>query len=182
MSLKTIKSRIKKQQEPGIKTFRDGDKCSEKTIADVKEMVSENTGQKLKREQESLLIVKRSMSVFTAISWFKRYFDLVGDYMPNTDNEIHLEACDYRDLYEEYMFDVTHVYKTDAYLSFQKWRDVWKVHFDHVRVREYKQVSGKCNECEMLSDARKREKTVWGRQLITDCHAFHRYLVTTTTL
>lgn len=94
--------------------------------------------------------------------------------MPNLNGAIHLEACDYQDLYQEYVFDMTNFSKFDEYLSYSKWREVWNDHFEHVKVREYKQVTGKCLECEMLSDARKKTKSAWGRQLITECHAFHR--------
>lgn len=168
MTLKTIKSKVKCHQERGIPKFRDGTKCDEKTINTVKNYLST-------REQESLLIIKRSVPIFTAISWFKRYFALVGDQMPNTENEIHLEACDYKDLYDEYEFDMLYVNKVDEYLAYKNWREVWTTHFPNVRVREYKQVSGKCNECEMLSDTRKKLKAAELRQLVTECHAFHRY-------
>jgi len=66
------------------------------------------------------------------------------------------------------------VYKQDQTLTFSKWRKIWRKHFDHVRVREYKQVTGKCDTCELMSEKRKSIKTAWGRQLVTECHAFHR--------
>ena len=176
MNLKTIKSKIKNQEEKGIENFRDNLKCSTATIENVKRSASSSNQlpNKLSRVQESMLIIKKSTSVFIAKTWFYRFFNLVGDQMPNTQGEIHLEACDYSDLYEEYVFDMNNVHKTDEYLSYTKWREVWNDHFKHVRVREYKQVTGKCDECEMLSDARKKIKSTWGRQLITDCHGFHR--------
>lgn len=176
MGLKTIKQKIKTQEERGVARFRDGTPCDESTVESVKDIASDNNSI-LSRDQVSMLTIRKSVPAFMAIAWFKRYFKLVGDQMPNTLDEIHLEACDYQDLYEEYVFDMTHVNKigrNEEYLSYTRWRELWIQHFPNVRVREYKQVTGKCSECEMLSDTRKRTKTAWGRQLVTECHAFHR--------
>ena len=176
MNLKTIKSKMKSQEERGVDSFQDRSKCSKSTIENVKRTASSCAlvPNKLSREQESMLIIKNSSSVFIAKNWFTRFFNLVGDQMPNTEGEIHLEACDYCDLYDQYEFDMINVYMSEEYLSYTKWREVWNEHFQHVRVREYKQGTGKCDEGEMLSDARKKIRSTWGRQLITDCHGFHR--------
>lgn len=172
-NLKTIKAKLKVSEESGVENFSDKDKVSAYTADEVKRTAFAN-GCQLTRDQENFLIVSRSTSTFLAIAWMEKYFNLVGDVMPNTNGEIHLEACDYADLYEEYAIDMENLYKEDKILSYSSWRKVWKLHFQHVRVREYKQVTGKCDICEIMSEKRKSIKSAWGRQLVTECHAFHR--------
>lgn len=173
MTLKTIKSKIKSKKEPGITAFGDRDQCGSRVLQAVKQCAIANNC-KLTLDDETFLTVSRSYSAFICMNWMQRYFQLTGDEMPNTNGEIHLEACDYKDLYAEYIFDMDNIYKEDVKLSYSAWRRIWKKHFAHVRVREYKQVTGKCDTCELLSEKRKAIKTSWGRQLVTECHAFHR--------
>lgn len=173
MNLKTIKAKVKAREECSIDNFRDTDRVSAFTAEEVKRTATSN-GCPLTRDQENMLIVSRSSAIFIAINWMERYFKLVGDVMPNTNGEIHLESCQYRDLYDEYLMDMENAYKVDNPLTYSMWRRVWKEHFSHVRVREYKQVTGKCDICEIMSEKRKSIKTAWGRQLVTECHAFHR--------
>jgi hypothetical protein len=51
---------------------------------------------------------------------------------------------------------------------------LWKKHFGHVKIREYKAVTGKCMVCAQLSNDRKSFKDNARRQRITDFHALHR--------
>lgn len=51
---------------------------------------------------------------------------------------------------------------------------VWEQCFEHVRIREYKQVTGKCMTCFKLTELRRRRKDQEGRQLATLLHGFHK--------
>jgi hypothetical protein len=46
--------------------------------------------------------------------------------------------------------------------------------FDHVKIREFKAVSGKCNCCANLSDLRRKFKSQQDREYVTMMHALHR--------
>ena len=94
----TIKAKLKVSEESGVENFSDKDKVSAYTADEVKRTAFAN-GCQLTRDQENFLIVSRSTSTFLALAWMEKDFNLVGDVMPNTNGEIHLEACDYADLY-----------------------------------------------------------------------------------
>ena len=69
------------------------------------------------------------------------FFDLVGDAMPNTDNEIHLEPVLIKDVYEEYT-ETMGEYKLER-VHIDAFRVVWIDCFPNVRIREFKAVTGK---------------------------------------
>lgn len=66
---------------------------------------------------------------------------LTGDVMPNTDGDIHLEKQHKRGIWEEYEGEFLHRgLKPLCYDAFCK---IWRDCFPHVKIRIYKQVSGK---------------------------------------
>lgn len=94
--------------------------------------------------------------------------------MPNTNGEIHLDPIDYREIYDEYVSDIMHRYKDRYHLEYTQWRSLWQHAFSHVRIREYKAVTGKCQTCAILTEVRRQRKDVAGRTLINELHGFHR--------
>jgi hypothetical protein len=53
-------------------------------------------------------------------------------------------------------------------------RKLWRSIFPHVRIREYKAVTGKCTACAILSDLRRKHKAYSIRTEIHELHALHR--------
>jgi hypothetical protein len=104
-------------------------------------------------------------------AWMLEYFKMMGDSMPNVD-EIHLEPIEIKDIYEEYVDDS----KSSGiqYLCPSNFTKVWKKSFPHVKIREFKAVTGKCSTCAKLSDARKLFKDQARRSYITEMHYLHR--------
>lgn len=51
---------------------------------------------------------------------------------------------------------------------------MWRRCFDQVKIREYKQVTGKCFTCFKLTELRRNRKDSEGRSLATTLHAYHR--------
>lgn len=51
---------------------------------------------------------------------------------------------------------------------------MWDNVFSHCRIREYKQVTGKCMNCFKLSELRRTRKDAYGRRLATLLHAYHK--------
>jgi hypothetical protein len=108
------------------------------------------------------------------VSWMSYYFSLVGDHVPNSNNEIHLEPIPRSDVYKEYCFDMAQVGDGSGALSLDAFRDIWKNVFPHVRIRKYKSSCGHCNLCSILSEKRRKFRDKKGRQEITNLFSLHR--------
>lgn len=59
-------------------------------------------------------------------------------------------------------------------LSYVHFTKIWSDVFDNVKIREWKSVSGKCSDCEMLSSMRGRAKSNNERDYYKALHALHR--------
>jgi hypothetical protein len=81
------------------------------------------------------------------------FFTLTGDEIPNKD-EIHLEPCRLTEIYEEYV--EAKGFSGEAVVSATVFGLIWKNCFSHVKVREFKAVTGKCGTCAILSQARRK--------------------------
>ncbi len=64
----------------------------------------------------------------------------VGDQVPNSDGEIHLEKQQKKDIWQEYVDDFT--YRGRQWMTYANFCKLWQSSFSHVKIREYKQVSG----------------------------------------
>lgn len=84
-----------------------------------------------------------SVQGLRAFSWMDWHFNLVGDQQPNRD-EIHLETQYCSTVYEEFLQDEALSMSPDAKdpISYPEFCRLWLTVFSHVRLREYKQVSG----------------------------------------
>ena len=76
--------------------------------------------------------------------------------------ELYIE---YRDYCKEFNIDLIH--RT-------KFLEIWDECFSHVKVREYKNVCGKCQDCAELSILRSTFRDSKRRHETTQLHAFHR--------
>ena len=65
---------------------------------------------------------------------------IVGDQVPNSDGEIHLEKQQKKDIWQEYVDDFT--YRGRQWMTYANFCKLWQSSFPHVKIREYKQVSG----------------------------------------
>ena len=77
------------------------------------------------------------------------FFNLVGHIVPNADSELHLEACEMREIWKEYKDDMVAYFgeSEESCLRYSAFLRLWSIAFSHVKVREYKQVAGKCGTC-----------------------------------
>lgn len=74
-------------------------------------------------------------SVVTAV-WMENFFQMVGDPMPNTDGEIHLEKQEKKSIWKEYCSDFR--FKNRNPLEYKQFCSLWKDAFPHVKIRAYK--------------------------------------------
>jgi len=117
------------------------------------------------------------------------FFNLVGDSVPNSAGEIHLEPIDIKDVWKEYSEDMINV--GECPLRADEFGLLWKKCFPFVKVREYKAVTGmfekvllkllqtyliagKCLTCAQLSQARRNFRDRLSRAMITELHSMHR--------
>ena len=99
--------------------------------------------------------------------WFDEFFRFSGDQMPNS-NQIHIESVTYISLYNQYK-------KESFYeVNYKNWKFIWDTLFSNVKMRTYKQVTGKCETCALLTGLRSRYTHPVLKQLVTDLHELHR--------
>jgi hypothetical protein len=77
-------------------------------------------------------------------------------------------------LWSFYAGQLKNVFLEDDALSYSKFIELWKTGYSHVKIREYKAVTGKCSACALLNEARNKIENNVIRQKITDLHALHR--------
>jgi hypothetical protein len=117
----------------------------------------------LTHRQVAAAKLSNSPTVLTAYSWMARHFDLIGCAAPNLDGEIYLEPMHVKEVHEEYKETMP-----DAGIP-----SIWYHCFEHVKIREFKAVSGKCQCCANLSSMRKTF-TSHNREYVTMMHSLHR--------
>jgi hypothetical protein len=87
-------------------------------------------------------------------TWMSNYFNLVvGDHNPNS-NEIHFEKQDKIEIYRAYRAAYEDILEKDEIVTYSYFLRLWETMFNHVRVREYKAVTGKCHYCAVLTALR----------------------------
>lgn len=113
-------------------------------------------------------------------AWMEDYFHLVGDFNP-CNGEIHLEKTDKNAIYALYASEMKEIEDlemvtqsdnlmvTDTYFY-----RLWNEQFPHVKIREYKAVTGKCQFCAILSNLRAESKNRSYRKEITRLHSLHK--------
>lgn len=91
-----------------------------------------------------MLTVPNSSESVTCFAWMQYYFDLIGDAMPNKMGEIHLEPVEVKEVWKEYCIDMNG--SGEPTLSLSSFRSIWNSCFQHVKIREFKAVTGaSCN-------------------------------------
>jgi hypothetical protein len=135
---------------------------------------AEEFGIRLTPEHLGNLRMADSVNTKLTVSWMTYYFSLVGDHVPNSFNEIHLEPIPRSDVYKEFCFNMEHIGDGTGAVSLDVFRKIWKEVFPHVRIRKYKSSCGHCNLCSILSEKRRKFRDKKGREEITNLFALHR--------
>jgi hypothetical protein len=118
-----------------------------------------------------LAILKNNSLHLETRNWMENYFTSYGDSQPNR-TEIHLETSIKRDIWKEYALERQHDGK--EFMSYQAFCELWATNFNHVKIREYKQVTGKCWTCAFINQARASSETSLQIKLLKEIHALHR--------
>jgi hypothetical protein len=133
-------------------------------------------GIKLSIEQLAALQIPNTPIALETYSWMSFYFSMVGDSIPNSNNEIHLEPTSVLSIYDEYKTEmlIDEDNTSKEYYSLVDFSKLWKLCFPYVKIREFKAVTGKCNTCAHLSDCRRKCNDKMRKRDITYLHALHR--------
>jgi len=135
--------------------------------------MAEAHGVRLSKLQLAALQLPNTPDSLACFAWLEFHFDMVGDCIPNTDGEIHLEPTKVCDIFDEYVSSVVQT-GNGRHLRASQFFGIWKACFPHVKIREFKAVTGKCNTCAMLSDLRRESRDNAGRSYMTQMHWLHR--------
>jgi hypothetical protein len=109
-----------------------------------------------------------------AIQFLNEFFNLVGDKIPNLQ-EIHLDPIDKKEVWKEYRQEILQFETEAELLKYSAFCALWDSAFPHVKIREYKAVTGKCVFCATLSKLRCSTKSPMMRFEISDLHVLHKH-------
>jgi hypothetical protein len=122
--------------------------------------------------QHGSLQIGNSVPHMVTAAWMQYYFSLVGDHVPNSDHQIHLEPIPKKTVWEEYKFDMEEL--GEIVLDLNTFLRIWKNVFPYVKCRKYKSSCGHCNLCTELAEKRRQYRDKEGRQEVTNLFALHR--------
>lgn len=88
----------------------------------------------------AMLRIPNSPSSLTCYAWLHNYFTLVGDNIPNSAGEIHLEPIEIKEIWKEYKDDMEYVH--ESFVSNIEFGSLWRNCYPHVKIREFKAVTG----------------------------------------
>ncbi len=121
--------------------------------------------------QQAAISVPNSVASLSCFAWMHDFFNAVGDDLPNSC-EIHLESMSIKDVHKEYSNTITDA--GEPIIGYDSFLNLWTTCFPHVKIREYKAVSGKCKTCALLSETRRKHLSLAARRYTTQLHSFHR--------
>ena len=128
----------------------------------------------LTTDMVAMLHIPNSPASFSCFAWMDSYFKTVGDCIPNSDGELHLEPITIKEVWTEYSTDFTDL--GERLLDVREFGSMWLHCFPYVKIREFKAVTGKCLTCAELTHARRTFKDKASRGTVTYMHALHRMM------
>jgi hypothetical protein len=141
-------------------------------VTDAKDM-ARICGIELYSDELANFTIPTSAQKLSCAAWIREYATLNGDLMPDTDGQWHLDPEHKTEIWSRYKFDCTHVMKEKP-ISVKDFYTVWAEQCSKVKVREFKNVTGKCSICANFSEMRKKSKSLNARSELTACWLFHR--------
>eukprot|EP01036_Dinobryon_divergens_P034074 gene34074-44025_t len=102
-----VRDTIKRISDQGYAIHNWKSKASDDQISKFIKLASKR-GIILTKTQLAMLQVPNSPTSLNCYCWMDHYFELVGDKIPNSDGEIHLEPTDMRSIWKEYLIDMRH--------------------------------------------------------------------------
>lgn len=114
------------------------------------------------------------------IMWMYDYFIMHADTCPNS-LEWHLELCAKQDIWEVYKREMKILYQYDkcnenakVFVTYDMFISMWKSVFPYVKIRVYKQVTGKCWTCHRINEVRMNSENKSTLLAAKELHQLHR--------
>jgi hypothetical protein len=161
---------IKQGKQNSMTKFSDRSKVELSMLPGLRKLAN-GFGLYISSKQVAAAKLPNSPTVLTAYGWMARHFSLIGDSAPNSE-EIHLEPIHIVEVYGEHVMDMEAA--GIPHVNVDTFANIWTNCFDHVKIREFKAVSGKCQCCANLSTLRRTFKSQRDREYVTMMHALHR--------
>jgi hypothetical protein len=163
--LETLAYEYKQGVENASRPFSDkSHTCTSVKAASIALM---NNNLEITEDRIRVMVLPNTEAARECHVWMKEYFNIAGDHMPNS-KEIHLDNEPISNIYNRY------IKQTIYHLGYTHWRNMWKELFSHVKMREYKQVTGKCQCCAILSRLRGFYSHPKLKELVSELHDLHR--------
>jgi len=136
------------------------------TTEDIREIYEEY---KLPYTTEMLQMGLIGRTEIETFVWFRDHFDLVGDPMPNTADQIHIDKIEKQEIYILYVNET----KKNC-LTYTSWNKFWKKVFPNVHIRRWKNVSGKCADCALINNGRLISQSKEETKAFKRLHLLHK--------
>lgn len=127
----------------------------------------------LSNQEIGAALLPRGEKNLYCFTWMQEYFDSVGDYEPNC-NEIHLDPVTKKEVNFEYVIASNRMNDDRPILGLSAFVNLWNKSFQHVKIREYKACSGKCETCAIFSSITDKKKTIEVLKDVSEFKALHR--------
>jgi hypothetical protein len=110
------------------------------------------------------------------VEWLSQYFFEHADSEPNRW-EMRLDLCEKKDVWNYYMHEMQNSFAflgSPTHLDYTTFVSIWNNVFPWVKIRVYKQVSGKCWVCYWINELRKTSEDQSILLAAKKLHQLHR--------
>lgn len=167
----TIVLAIKRKELSNERSLNDTSGAISSVFATHLERLATSFGIQLSTMQISAMKVPNTEASLGCFAWMHMFFDLVGDKESQLC-EIHLDPQPITTIHREYKENM--LASDQLFIGYTHFVEMWHNCFPHVKIRQYKACTGKCEVCANLSDARKQKMNIASKRYISELHALHR--------
>ena len=116
--------------------------------------------------------IPESEAGFICTTFLMDWFQLAGEQEPNA-NEIHIDHITHVEVFEEYKSD-PYVNSHDKVYGYDAFVKIWREVFPKVKIRQYKNVTGKCAVCDACKNMMSKAKSKSMRIIVRQYKLMHR--------
>jgi hypothetical protein len=128
----------------------------------------------LSHDNLALLNCPSNPAAMAAVTWMEEEFNLRADCTPNKLGKQQLEPVNKNAIYEEYEKDMLALDPTTNIVSLQAFLYIWATRFPYVTIAHRKTVTGKCQVCAALLEAKCKYGDAARRSMIKQLFGMHK--------
>lgn len=123
--LNTVSQEVRAQKVNDDRPFNDlSNPCRSKEVLQYCNEMDEQEGFNPTPDQVAAGVISNSPEAWECWGWMKYHFNLVGDYQPNSNGEIHLEPCTVVDIWKIYQRDQIDSNKLCSF-NYKQFGELW---------------------------------------------------------